>query len=212
MILNSFEKALMNNPIKAWFHKHVEAKKLLSMGGSMAGGGVALEVGCGRGVGSELILNLFNADRVEAFDLDPHMVKLAHKRLESYGDRIKLNIGDATDIQKEDNYYDAIFDFGIIHHIPNWQDAINEMYRVLKPGGRIYIEEVLLGSEILHKLRTNSIGRLFQTLDGHPQGEDCFDHIQFINCLEDCRFSLGASDDSLFQTIGYYIADKPNLT
>ena len=32
--------------------------------------------------------------------------------------------------------YDAVVDFGIIHHIPHWRAALAEIFRVLKPGGR----------------------------------------------------------------------------
>ncbi|MHC1764566.1 MAG: methyltransferase domain-containing protein [Verrucomicrobiia bacterium] len=41
--------------------------------------------------------------------------------------------------------YDAVFDFAIIHHVPNWRDALVEVNRVLRPGG-VFYAEVPLGS------------------------------------------------------------------
>ena len=60
MRLNRLEFALMNNPVRAAIQRHVEAPQLLRMGGPMAGG-LALEIGCGRGFGAELILDVFKA-------------------------------------------------------------------------------------------------------------------------------------------------------
>ena len=80
MILNTFEKAMMNNPIREAIQRHFEAPRFLSMGSSM-NNGLALEIGCGQGVGVEIILDLFKASRVDAFDLDSEMVQLAQKRL-----------------------------------------------------------------------------------------------------------------------------------
>ena len=197
MILNLFEKAAMNNPVRAFVQRRFEAKRLLSMGGAMSGG-TALEVGCGRGVGAELILDFFGADNVDAFDLDPDMVKLAQKRLRRYGDRIKLRVGDVTDIPAEDDYYDAVFDFGIVHHVPNWRDALKEINRVLKPGRRFYCEEVL------ERYITNPFWR--RLLD-HPQ-EDRFNHDQLVKALENAGFSVVASTHLLHQ-FGWFIADKP---
>ncbi len=217
MIANSFEKALMNNPIRAWYQKHFEAKKLFSMGGPMAGG-LALEIGCGRGVGSELIMSLFNADKIEAFDLDPHMVKLARKRLKNHSSRIKLSVGDATDIQVGDQFYDAVFIFGgVIHHIPNWQDALHEIYRVLKPGGRFYAHELFLGAEIYRERRTKPIAEVLiksielvgRVLTDHPQGEDCFNYTQFVKGIESSGLSVITSKDN--GGSGYFIADKSKL-
>jgi ubiquinone/menaquinone biosynthesis C-methylase UbiE len=200
MILNLVEKAAMNNPVRAFVQRHFEAKRLLSMGGPMSGG-TALEVGCGRGVGSELILNIFCADKVDAFDLDPHMIKLAQKRLERHGDRIKLGVGNVTDIPAEDDYYDAVFDFGIVHHVPNWRDALKEIRRVLKPGGRFYCEEVL------ERYITHPFWR--RLLD-HPQA-DRFNHDQFVKGLENTGFLVVASTH-LFHQFGWYVADKPEAT
>lgn len=142
MLLNSIEFALMNNPLRAAIQRRLEAPRLLRMGGAM-NGGRALELGCGRGVGTELILDLFGADRVDAFDLDPRMIQRARRRLAERDDRIGLWVGDATAIAAPDGVYDAVFDFGIIHHIPEWRDALAEVRRVLKPGGRFFAEEVL---------------------------------------------------------------------
>jgi hypothetical protein len=57
MLLNAVEKALMNNPARGAIPRHFEARRLLDLGGPMAGG-KALEVGCGRGVGVEIILTV----------------------------------------------------------------------------------------------------------------------------------------------------------
>ncbi len=118
MILNKLEKSLMNNNLLTWFMEHLEAKRLLSMGGPMSGG-IALEIGCGNGVGSETIYKFFNAEKIDAFDLDPDMVKFAQKRLRPYGDRINVNGGDLTNINAAANYYDAVFNFTAIHHVTN---------------------------------------------------------------------------------------------
>ena len=141
MILNSVEKALMNNPVRAALQRRYEAPLLERLGGRVEGGRV-LEIGCGRGVGTEIILAQFGAARVDAFDLDPDMVERAQRRLARYGDRVRLSRGDATAIVAEDSSYDAVFDFGIIHHVPDWRAAVGEVARVLRPEGRFFFEEV----------------------------------------------------------------------
>jgi ubiquinone/menaquinone biosynthesis C-methylase UbiE len=142
VLLNRLEFALMNNPLRAAIQRHYEAAKLLRMGGPMSGGR-ALELGCGRGVGTELVLDLFKAGRVDAFDLDPRMVTRARKRLGRRGPRAQTWVGDAAAIPVAADTYDAVFDFGILHHVPDWRRALHEVRRVLKPGGRFYAEEAL---------------------------------------------------------------------
>lgn len=142
MKLNSLEKALMNNPIRAFIQKHHEAAMLEKLGGRCEGASV-LEIGCGRGVGTEIIFERFRARKVQAFDLDPDMVSLARRRLAKYpSEQLHLSVGDAEKINSDDSAFDAVFDFGIIHHVPNWQNVLAEVARVLKPGGKFYFEEV----------------------------------------------------------------------
>jgi ubiquinone/menaquinone biosynthesis C-methylase UbiE len=198
MLLNRFETMAMNNPIRTAVQKHFETRRLLQMGGTM-NGGVALEVGCGRGVGAEIILERFGADRVEAFDLDPRMVERARRRLAPRGGAVRVAVGDATRIAAPDESYDAVFDFGILHHIPVWRDALDEIYRVLRPGGRFYAEEVLE-----HALEHRLWARLF----AHPR-EDRFDCDRFREALVEQGFQM-IETRTLGRDFAFFVADRPD--
>ena len=141
MKLNAVEEALMNNPVRAGIQRRYEARVLERLGGHVDGGR-ALEIGCGRGVGVEIIIDRFRAATVVAFDMDPDMVQRARARLARYSDRVRLSVGDAGAIDQPGATFDAVFDFGAIHHVPDWRAAVGEVARVLKPGGRFYFEEV----------------------------------------------------------------------
>lgn len=142
MKLNAIEKFLMNNPIRSFVQRKKEAAIFEELGGKAVGQKV-LEIGCGRGVGTEIIFDRFGAAEVHAFDVDPEMVELAGKRLAKYSTgKLRLFVGDAEMIDAPENSYEAVFDFGIIHHIPLWQNTVKEVARVLKPGGKFYFEEV----------------------------------------------------------------------
>lgn len=142
MKLNYVEKLLMNNPVRAFVQSRYEVPLLIKLGGTVSGKDV-LEVGCGRGIGTELIFERFGAKTVRSIDLDPSMVRLAKQRLSRFSNSVlKVSVGDVSQIDAQDGSFDAVFDFGIIHHVPDWQKAITEIFRVLKPGGQFYFEEV----------------------------------------------------------------------
>lgn len=197
MLLNRFETVLMNNPARAAIQRTYEAGKLLRLGGPAPGGRV-LEVGCGRGVGTEILLRRFRAETVDAFDLDPAMVERARRRLSRYAGRVHLFQGDVEAIPAQSGTYDAVFDFGIIHHVPAWRRALREIFRVLRPGGRFYAEEVLRG------MLERSLVRRFLA---HP-ATDRFDQVAFEGALGQAGFRLVASD-TLGKSFGWFVADKP---
>ena len=142
MKLNAIEKALMNNPVRSGLQRWFEAPLLQRMGARVKGSRV-LEIGCGRGVGTEILFDQFGVAKVEAFDLDPKMIEKARRRLSKYpADRVSLSVGDAAAIVSDDGAFDAVFDFGIIHHVPDWRTAVSEVARVLRPGGQFFFEEV----------------------------------------------------------------------
>jgi ubiquinone/menaquinone biosynthesis C-methylase UbiE len=200
MLLNRAEYALMNNPVRAAIQRHFEARRLLRLGGAMSGGR-ALEIGCGRGVGIQLILKVFGADSVDAFDLDPRMVTRARGRLSAYGSRVRVWVGDATAISVPDAAFDAVFDFGIIHHVPDWRRALAEVQRVLKPGGRFYAEEVL-SRFIVHPVTR----RILE----HPQS-DRFDAAGFAREVSASGLVPIATEE-LWGSFAWLTARKPAAT
>ena len=200
MILNRLEFVLMNNPLRAAIQRHVEARRFLRMGGPQRGAR-ALEIGCGRGVGVGLILDVFGAASVDAFDLDPRMVARAQRRLRSRGPGVRVWVGDAAAINAPDDAYDAVFDFGIIHHVPNWRDVLVEVCRVLRPGGLLYAEEPL-GRLLNHPL----MRRLF----AHPV-EDRFDAADFRSALRASGL-IPLREEQLWRAMFWFVAKKPAAT
>lgn len=142
MKLNAAEKFLRDNLLRTALQRRHEAPLLEQFGGRLAGGR-ALEIGCGRGIGTELIFRRFGAREVHAFDLDPDMVTQVRKRPGGYpAGCLDPYVAAATAISEPDASFDAVFDFGIVHHVPDWDTALTKVVRVLKPGGRFYFEEV----------------------------------------------------------------------
>ncbi|MGC5262281.1 class I SAM-dependent methyltransferase [Streptomyces cyaneofuscatus] len=178
MLMNRIEKAAINNPARRALQRLYEVPTLLKLaGGPLPPGAKAAELGCGPGYGTRLILDRFGAAHVDAVDLDPYMITRARRRLASQKHRVRLAVGDATDLSTAfgapDGAYDAVFDFAIIHHIPDWRSALAEAARVLKPGGVFVFEEVTA-----HALARPTYRRLF----AHPT-EDRFSAEQFLEQL-----------------------------
>lgn len=170
MKLNTVERLAMNNPVRAAHQHRREAEwfRRLSAGGLQDQH--VLEVGCGRGVGVEVILDRLGARKVTAFDLDPHQVARASRRLRDRPPHaVELGVGDATVIDAQDASFDAVVDFGILHHVPSWRRAVAEIARVLRPGGRLLFEEVPR-----HVLDTWTL----RTFTDHPR-EDRFEAAEF---------------------------------
>jgi len=142
MKLNFTERLLVNNSMRAVVQRFYEGPLLRRLGGAM-NGGMALEIGCGRGAGIEVILQQFDAEHACGIDLDPLQIERAQKRLEGkYHGRFTLMQADAERLPFADMSFDAVFDFGALHHLADWQRGVAEIRRVLKPGGMFFFEEV----------------------------------------------------------------------
>jgi ubiquinone/menaquinone biosynthesis C-methylase UbiE len=180
MKLNKIEFLLMNNPIRALVQERHEIRVLRGMT-SIGNIDRALEIGCGNGHGTKLIKKYFNPKWVDAVDLDEKMIQIARKK--NSDSSIHYDIMDASRLGFPDNTFDAVFDFGVIHHVPNWGDCISEMKRILKPGGETILEE--LSSDTFGTLS----GRLWKTLLDHPY-DKMFSTTEFVESLIAAGFAL----------------------
>lgn len=175
MLMNRIEKAAVNSPVRRALQRFYEIPALMKLaGGPLPTGSRAVEVGCGSGYGTRMILDRFGAATVDALDLDPDMVAKARRSLIDRPGRVRFQVGDATDLKTafgtEDNTYDAAFDFAIIHHIPDWRSAVAEIGRVLKPDGVFVFDEVTA-----HALARPTYRKLFD----HPE-HDRFTAEEFL--------------------------------
>lgn len=180
MKLNTLEFLLMNNPVRTFIREHYEMKMMRKMSTKNKVHKV-LEIGCGNGSGTRIIRKYFAPKEICAIDMDERMIKIA-KRKNAHRD-VLFKVMDAANLEFPDGYFDMVFDFGIIHHIPNWKDCLNEIHRVLKPGGEFMLEDLSIDSF------NNFIGKIYRVLSVHPYNE-IYSREEFKNYLTIKKFDI----------------------
>ena len=180
MKLNKLEFFLVNNPFRAYLQEKHEMAVLMQMLSPEKFDSV-LEIGCGNGAGTKLIKKYFHPDYIVGIDFDEKMIQIAKQNV--IDPIITFEVMDASKIDFPDVSIDAIFDFGVIHHIPNWQDCIDEIKRVLKPGGKLIIEELSRESF------SGFSGSIWKLLLKHPY-EQMFSTNEFIDYLKAAGFKI----------------------
>jgi len=141
MKVNWPERIWVNSPVRK-FVQLQEARFFQKMD-RLPPGGKCLEIGCGCGVGARIIHDAFSPSAICALDVDVEMLKTARRKLTGWKN-IPLHLlgGDAQVLPFADGEFDAVFNFGIIHHLEDWQNGVAEIARVLKGGGVFFFEEI----------------------------------------------------------------------
>ena len=93
-----------------------------------------LEIGCGLGSDSRYMARR-KADIV-SLDLSLSNVSLTAKGLRLSGLQEKGVCADAEKLPFKDGSFDVVYSFGVLHHTPRTREALDEAYRVLRPGGK----------------------------------------------------------------------------
>lgn len=108
----------------------------------MVQGKIVLDAGCGSGKYACAFAQL-GAGRVYAIDLNEHTLAFARSQAAKIADAekkiefIKSSIAHLVEIS--DNKFDFVYSNGVIHHMNEYDAAVAELYRVLKPGGKFYM-------------------------------------------------------------------------
>jgi ubiquinone/menaquinone biosynthesis C-methylase UbiE len=188
MLLNRIEYWAMNNPMRGFVQRHYEAPRLKRLSGSTAES--VLEIGCGQGTGARIIHDLFAPREYVGIDLDPRMIRRARTKASALPNATFLE-GDVTDLGFADASFDLVVDFGIVHHVPNWKDALAEVHRALKVGGEFLFEDLCV------ETWERGIGIPFKKIADHPY-EQMFRKREFTDELEALGFDVETHENSPF--------------
>lgn len=97
-----------------------------------------LDCGCGTGPMISLLYEKDSTKNYTGLDITPKMIEVGKsKNL----DGVKWVVGDCENLPFEENSFDAIICSNSFHHYPNPQDFFNSVKRVLRPGGRLILQD-----------------------------------------------------------------------
>ncbi len=89
----------------------------------------------GTGLGTDFLQFARAGADVYGIDLSGHSLKLAKEMMHLYGKPANIVQADAEDLPFPSNFFDLVYSWGVIHHSPAPPKVVEEIYRVLKPGG-----------------------------------------------------------------------------
>ena len=92
-----------------------------------------LEIGVGLGADHQRFAEA--GARLVGVDLTERAVAHTGQRLAAFGLNSKLQTADAENLPFEAGSFDMVYSWGVLHHSPNTSKAIDEVWRVLRPGG-----------------------------------------------------------------------------
>jgi ubiquinone/menaquinone biosynthesis C-methylase UbiE len=116
-----------------------------------------LEIGAGSGSVARQLLSRNPGLAWVAIDIDPNMTRAAAMRLRGFPNT-SVKTTDATAMPFSDASFDSVVSCLMLHHIVDWERAVTEVARVLRPGG------TFLGYDLVR----TPLASLFHRLDGSP--------------------------------------------
>ena len=118
--------------------------------GELQVGEHVVDVGCGAGIDSLIAARMVGpGGRVVGVDMTPAMLEKAKAAGASAGlDNVEFRAGYGEDLPVTDGWADVVISNGVLNLMPDKVAALKEIARVLKPGGRLQIGDILVDREV----------------------------------------------------------------
>jgi ubiquinone/menaquinone biosynthesis C-methylase UbiE len=185
-----------------------------------------LEIGFG--MGTDLMQFARGGANVSGIDLSPAHLEITSRRFELAGYPANLRLADAESMPFDDQSFDAVYSFGVIHHTDRPQRALDEIHRILRPGGRAILavyhrhSAFFWGSIVLtsylyqRRFLRESFRRTISRIEHREQSDACprvrvYSRRQFRGMLRNFRhveLSCRHLDRSQFGVLRHFVSDE----
>ena len=185
--------------------------------GSVAPGETVLDHACGAGMDLLLAARRNGPDgHAIGVDMTPAMVDCTRKAVVKAGlaDRVEVHQGFYEELPVADDSVDVVISNGVLNLAPDKRRVLGEVYRVLRPGGRLYLADVVVQHELTEEARSNPdlwaacvAGALVESelamlaaecgfTDGRVQ--------QRFNCFYDTTAEATVAKDLFIQSVNFF--------
>jgi ubiquinone/menaquinone biosynthesis C-methylase UbiE len=125
--------------------------------GALQPGENVVDVGCGGGIDSLIAARMVGPmGEVVGVDMTPQMLGRARASAEAGGfSNVRFHDGLAESLPVADNWADVVISNGVLNLFPDKFAGLQEMARVLRPGGRLQIGDILVQKPLGDKAKRN---------------------------------------------------------
>jgi SAM-dependent methyltransferase len=120
-------------------------------------GETVIDIGCG--AGTDLLLaarRVGPMGKAIGVDVTPAMAERARAGAKAMGlEQVEIRVGDALELPIESGIVDVIISNGVINLTPDKARAYAEAFRVLKPGGRFQLADIIVATELSENIRND---------------------------------------------------------
>jgi ubiquinone/menaquinone biosynthesis C-methylase UbiE len=163
---------------------------------SVKKGETIIDLGSGAGFDSFLAANATGKDgKVIGIDMTPDMVAKARKNAEKSGYKnVEFILAEIEHVPLEDNIADLIISNCVINLAPDKKKVFSEAYRLLKPGGRMMVSDIVLKKDLPANI-LDSVEAYIGCISGAEKVKDYLDYInnagfREVEILDESVFSL----------------------
>jgi SAM-dependent methyltransferase len=161
---------------------------------SLKEGELVLDLGSGAGFDCFLAANrVGKTGKVIGVDMTPEMIEKARENAHK-GDykNVEFRLGEIENLPVADNHVDIIISNCVINLSPDKERVFKEAFRVLKPGGRLMVSDIVLVNELPDSVK-NSVAAYIGCLSGAEMKGEYLEAIkaagfQQVNVLDETSF------------------------
>ena len=135
-----------------------------------------LDFGCGPGTISVGLAKAVAPGEFHGIDVEESQVDLARRTARAAGcENVEFRMGSVTDLPFDDGWFDVAHCNAVLMHVPDIRAALNELKRVLKPGGIVSVQELITAASFSAPDFGNLNGmfdtfaKVLSATGGHPQ-------------------------------------------